>query len=615
MNSALIFTIFYLFANIYAREFDSLSYYDRFDMAVESYKQGRFRLAEERFSSILSENRQYRDPAAQLMLGKSQYNQGKLDDAFHTGKSILTNYFQSPYDIYANYLIGDIALSKRKYTQAFETYLSIRPSIQDSSFMIDLENRLLTCLALGLKEDKIEGIMFREQNEINQSILNIVRGYISWKNGDNYGLVSSIELVDPNLIPLSFQHIYQALKNYQNNQLFNQNTIAVALPLSGVKREKGLSYLLGLADLFDQPNTINSIRFLIFDTGGESINALKAIKSITSDQSVICVLGPLLDDEVLAIAELAGSVAILAPKSGSSDLAAISNNLFFLSPSHNIIARRTAQIMVKEMNLKNIAVLSPTYGKFKYMTDQFIDELFQLGIDPVVTEFYHEKPENIKRQFKSIRNTAWSLVPDKNPYESSMNMAIDSLDALFDVDIDDFLEIKEEEEKMTKKDSNQVVLETIDGFYIPIAEDELTYVGTQLPLYNLKTILFGNENWLNMEQLNQKLIGPHVQGMHIVSDVSKPSSNSDFDNYVNFYALAQDHGNFLQFVIGNSIINRRSFIQNLRNQIGYDGQHIYIQFSGKNLNENGMVQILKYQNNKLIKLGMYDGFNFKKYSE
>jgi len=615
MKTILKIYLYHLLAILYASEFDSLSYYDRFDMAVQSYKEGRFRLAEDRFLSILSKDREYRDPAAQLMLGKAQYNQGKFHEALRSGKSVLTNYFQSPYDMHANYLIGDIALSRGKYTQAFEAYLSIRSSVKDSSFMDDLENRLLTCIALGLKEDKIEGIMFREQNEINKSILNIVRSYISWKNGDNYGLVSSIELVDSTLIPDSFYDIYKSLKYYQNSQLFNQNTIAVVLPLSGIEKDKGLSYLLGLSDLFDEPNIINSIRFLIFDTGGNNIDALKAIKSITSDLNIICVLGPLLDDEVLAISELAGSLAILAPKSGSSDLAAISNNLFFLSPSHNIIARRTAQIMVKEMSLKNIAILSPAYGKYKYMTEQFIDELFQLGIDPVIVEVYHEKPENIRRQFKSIRKTAWSLIPEKNPDEGSMNMAIDSLDALFDVDVDDFLDVPEEEKKMTRKDSNQVILETIDGFYIPIAEDELIYVGTQLPLYNLKTILFGNENWLNMEQLNQKLIGPHVQGMHIVSDVSKPTSNSDVDNYTNFYALAFDHGNFLQSILGNSIINRRLFIQNLRNQTGYDGQHTHIQFSGINNNENGTVQILKYQRNRLMKLGIYDGLNYKKYSE
>ena len=40
---------------------------------------------------------------------------------------------------------------------------------------------------------------------------------------------------------------------------------------------------------------------------------------------------------------------------------------------------------------------------------------------------------------------------------------------------------------MDKTDSSKVELETIQALYIPIGIDELTYVGTQLPFYNLKT--------------------------------------------------------------------------------------------------------------------------------
>ena len=65
-------------------------------------------------------------------------------------------------------------------------------------------------------------------------------------------------------------------------------------------------------------------------------------------------------------------------------------------------------------------------------------------------------------------------------------MNIDSLDALFDVDVTDFLSFKEEDDSMDKKDSSKVILESIDAFYVPIRKGELTYIGTQFPIYNLK---------------------------------------------------------------------------------------------------------------------------------
>ena len=40
-----------------------------------------------------------------------------------------------------------------------------------------------------------------------------------------------------------------------------------------------------------------------------------------------------------------------------------------------------------------------------------------------------------------------------------------------------------------------------------------------------------NENWLEMSLLNQEVIGPHFQGMKIVSDVNSAVSNGDKDAF------------------------------------------------------------------------------------
>ena len=64
-----------------AEGFEDLSYYEKFDAAVRSYKEGRYRLAENQFTAILVDERDYKDPAAQLLMAKSQYRQGQWDKA------------------------------------------------------------------------------------------------------------------------------------------------------------------------------------------------------------------------------------------------------------------------------------------------------------------------------------------------------------------------------------------------------------------------------------------------------------------------------------------------------------------------------------------------------
>ena len=75
-----------------AEGFEDLSYYEKFDTAVQSYKEGRYRLAENQFTAILVDERDYKDPSAQLLMAKSQYRQGQWDKALRSCKSVLSNF-------------------------------------------------------------------------------------------------------------------------------------------------------------------------------------------------------------------------------------------------------------------------------------------------------------------------------------------------------------------------------------------------------------------------------------------------------------------------------------------------------------------------------------------
>ena len=70
---------------------DTLSYYEKFNNAVISYNEGRYSMAASKFSNILSNERDYRDPASQLMMAKSQYHLELYQKAHRSCKSILTN--------------------------------------------------------------------------------------------------------------------------------------------------------------------------------------------------------------------------------------------------------------------------------------------------------------------------------------------------------------------------------------------------------------------------------------------------------------------------------------------------------------------------------------------
>ena len=613
----IIFSLLIINTPVLSIQYDSLSYYEKFNFAIESYMQGRYNIAEKQFTTILSDEREYRDPAAQLMMAKSQYHLQNFSKAHRSCKSVISNYSNSPYELDALILLGDIALSQDNATKAFRYYLDARSQIEDLLYLNSIDERIYNCIGIGIKEEVVEGMLFREKDAFNRAIINLSRAYNAWTNGDNYDLDLIINEIDTFYLPGYFSGLFGSLNNLIQDQIIRPITFAVLLPLSGLDKDKGLSYLLGLTEYLELSFESRSIRYLVYDTAGSAANTLKIIETLSSNSEVIAVLGPITRDAVLALSGRKMQLPILIPKSELSELSDIASNLFFLSPSTETIAKRTAQMMINELNLKQIAVLSPGNGQMKSLTDYFLKESHQLGIDPVVVEWYIERPENLSRQLNNIRRVAWSLIPEDEPEDLSLNLEIDSLDALFNVDVTDFFELPSEdgEDKMDKKDSAKVILETIEAFYIPIRPDELTYVGMQLPLYNLQTSLFVNDNWLDMPLLNQEVIGPHVDGMKIISDVNSAISNGSQDSFTNYFSLAVDHNAFIYSIVQHGIRKRKHFIEMLRKNNRFDGMNTSILFYGKNNNENGSVQVLEYSNNNLKKIGVYDGEIFSQISE
>ena len=588
------------------------TYYEKFEEAVQYFKEGRFRLSEYYFNILLTEDRDHRDPAAQIFIAKSQLQQGLWDKSRRTCKSILANYPNSPYNVDIYVLLGDCAFNEGKITLAFKNYITARKLIEDLAYINDIDERLYNCLGLGLSEEKIEGMLFRERNNFNRSIINLARCYQAWLNGDHYNMESMINDIDTYYLPGKFSRLYGKLKNSATEFSGKPITFGLIIPLTGIHKDIGESYFFGLIESLKLQN----IRFLVYDSEGLGSKSLKILKDIHDNKSITAVLGPLTNDEVYVLSGTMLDIPILIPKPAPTGLSSLNQNLFFLTPSIKTLAERTAQLIINELGYSTIAILSPGYGKNKFNTDYFIDECHQLGVDPVAIEWYVETPLDLSRQLKNIREKAWDLIPSEDVSNEIIDLEIDSLDALFDVDVQDFFTLpSDDENKMDKKDSSKVELETIQAIYIPIGPDELTYVGTQLPFYNLKTNIFGNANWLNLQLLNQEVIGPHVQGMHIISDISSTILNDVDDPNVYYYNIAYEHVSFLESIVEMGFQSRRQFAQKIRGHKGYFGKKTSIVFSGEQKNENGSTQILQYSNQKIKILGVYDGKTYNKMIE
>lgn len=607
------FIIIFSHSNSNCTEFDSLSYYEKFNSAIESYKSKRFELSEKQFKSILINDRDYVDPAAQLMVAKSQFKLGELQKSKRTCSSLLTSYSQLAYEPEGLILLGDIALVEEKYTKAFQYFISARKISRNTLTKDQIDKRIIRCIGVGINESFIEELLFKEEDLSIKSIINFARAYYAWINGNSYNFKEAFNAIENKYLPKKYSDLYKNLYNVNLKEIEQVHTITAILPLSGADKEKGESYLFGLYKMLNSNNNSNQIRFIVHDSRGSGTNALQIVQGIKRKNKTNAILGPLTFEEVYSLSGLELDIPIIVPISSPDDLSKISKNLFFLSPSKKSIAELNARMMIKEMRFDKIAVLSPADDENKKITDHFINTCYQMGVEPVAIEWYLEKPTNISKQLKSIRNIAWSLMDDDDVNSGERDLKIDSLDALFDVDVADFFELpKEDKEVLSKSDSSKVTLETIQAIYIPIRKEELKYIGTQFPFYNLKTVVFGNKNWLDMKLLNEEVIGPHVQKMKIISDINSPIYGGSQETiFKNYSSLAYDHANYLKNIIVNSNSKRKKIFKQLRGEILFQGTFSSISLDGTNKNENFSSQVLEYNDKNIKSVGTYDGENYK----
>ena len=145
---------------------------------------------------------------------------------------------------------------------------------------------------------------FGERNSFNREIINLAKAYKAYTNGDTYELDNVIDQINTFELPGYFSGLYGKLKKVNEDNFKKPVTIAVMLPLTGVNKDKGHAYLLGLSDYFELNADSTSIRLLLYDTKSSALEIFSIYNRLKSDPSVVAVLGPITDEAILSVAAL-----------------------------------------------------------------------------------------------------------------------------------------------------------------------------------------------------------------------------------------------------------------------------------------------------------------------
>jgi len=580
----------------------------QFKEAVSSYNSGRYATSEIILNKIIDSGYESFNENSLLLLLKSQVALNKTEKAKQTAKNFFSKHARSPFLNHAMESLGDLFVNNSNYESAYRMYVRSKNLSNESSYKAKINSKLLMLIKINLSSNFIDELLIMETDPSSTNIHFLAIAYSQIMNGIPDNAALTLAKIDPSYLPDIFSDLFELLLRESYKPASPVMMVGLALPLSGSNSNLGKAFLNGFKSA-QSSNEYDEKRISILarDTRSDEIETIKIVNELESIEQLIAIASPV--DEKLSLSLLSSlkssNLPIILTNKQNGDLSLINDKTFFLNSDYSTEGIIAAQYIIKHLGLDSVAIIAPADKNIEIQVDAFAREVDRLGGKIVATEWYSGQPKNLKRQFSFIRQVGFSLGEKEKEYDEALGMEIDSLDALFNVSIDDFFDLPEPKtKKMSSSDSSKVILKTIQAIYLPINFRDLEYVGPQIPMYNFETKIVGNSSWKQLEILSKENIGPHLKGMTIISSdfisnvdsiMIDPKKLNDFQSGYNASKLLTS--------IDLTEISRTALNESLRKAIFNDEGYSYIP-SSINKNVNSAFQLIGFNGKDFVKEGV-----------
>ena len=580
----------------------------QFKEAISSYNEGRYATSETILNDIISSGYDSYNEEALLLLLKSQIALNKSTEAKQTAKNFFSSYPRSKVLNYTMESLGDLYVNNANYESAYRMYTRAKSLSDDYTYRAKIDSKLLKLIKIKLPETLFDELLVMETDLASSNIHLLAIAYSQIMDGMPDDAALTLVKIDPSVLSDEFSQLFELLLRESYRPSSPVLMVGLALPLTGSNSDLGKAFLDGFRK--GQNSNYNNQRLSILarDTRSDDFEAIKIINELEKIDQLIASISPASETTSLSLlSSISDSdLPVLLTSKQKGDLTTINNKAFLLGSNYSLEGKIAAQYIVKHLGLDSIAVVAPADKNTEIQIDAFISEVDRLGGNVVATEWYKGEPKNLSRQFRFLRQVAFSLDTKEKIFDEALGMEIDSLDALFDVSADDFFDLPQSTaKKMTSSDSSKVLLNTIQAIYLPINYEDLEYIGPQIPMYNFDTKIVGNASWQQLEILTKENIGPHLKGMSIISGLFNSISDS-----INIY-----HNNLVEYQMGYyssklltniemNEMSRAAFNKSLREIGMYNDEGFNYYPSITNNNINSAFQLINFNGNDLIKSGV-----------
>lgn len=586
-----------------------------------------------------------RTTAAYVMSAKARIHASDVSGAILRLEEFLVRFPQSSYRADAYYTRSLIRVLDGKPTEAGADLIHCLGEHPDSVLAVHAVSRLdaltithpamissLSRMEWRGRPKDIVAILLAEQSVSAGDISN-ARNYIG-------------SMSDPNL-PV-FRERIRALRE----KLDRGTSLAIGalLPLGRAGGMNGASriaeeILQGMQIATDDFNTLNPdsrVHLEVRDTGRDSAAVRGELSALGSRQDVIATVGPLFSPYVSSCAPIADAIhmPLISPTATAIGLARQSPYIFQANPDFAVRGRALARFMVKELGLMKLAILSSGEAGSRAIADSFAAEIQRLGATIIADATYPQGAGDLREQLLQLRSAA--LAADPHVYfterirrptmqallqSGATRQAIDSATAsggsihvsrLFGPEglrlADSLhLNIVHPDTGGAKK---EIAVTSIDGVFASIAgPDDISTVASQLAFFNIRTRLFGSNEWYDVSELEANK--RYLNGVIFFSDYFADKGDSAYLRFDQRYRLSYSRTPTRYTIYGYDAVRvildgiqhgartREALASRLRALQSYPGLHLPITFAGSRVNPH--IHILQYLDGIILKIGEQTG--------
>jgi len=505
-----------------------------FQRGVKSYNAGLYRQAGQSFAELTGGAKtsdagkwHQRSTAALYMAASTSYHLARYPEALDQLQKLFDNFPKSKYVEYGRALRGAIYYKEERYEEALREFLWVVDNGARPELVSRHAQLARTLAADYVSTNQLQTLQKTMTGDLAQALLTmqITRNLLA--AGDRDNAVMAIEAFKKSYPRSKVNDELSALLATSINRPPAPARVGVILPLSGDFAHEGKSICDGIKYAFDsfrrEHRNGPGVELVVKDSESNMLQALRHTQELLQDPSLVALIGELETDisgGIAALAQTAGT-PIVIPTPTVNDLTKLGENIFQATADLESKGAFLARHAIEKMGMKTFVTIAPQNEYGRQMTDGFTAEVDRLGGQILAQKWYYDSPEDLSRQFKSIREIAFRralqdtlIALGKAPSQINLNAEW----RIFEERFKDERRKKNKNDKEGIVDANDVPVTNIDAVFMPVYGDEVGTIARQVSYFNIRAQILGGEHWYQADLEKSRELQRYIDGAIFPSD-------------------------------------------------------------------------------------------------